>query len=71
MIVLVNDLFDQTIVNQDLSHRVRFPLNPDLNLPSVPMKIGTFSLIMEKAVAGINMHLFVDPDFHRILLACA
>jgi hypothetical protein len=26
---------------------------------------------MEQAVAGINMHLFVDPDFHRILLACA
>jgi hypothetical protein len=71
MIVLINDLFDQTIVNQDLRGRVRFPLHPDLNLPSVPMKVGAFPFVMEQAMAGINMHLFIDPDFHRMLLACA
>jgi hypothetical protein len=67
VIVLVNDLFDQTVIYQDLRCRVRFSLHPDLNLPSVPMKVGAFADIMEQAVAGIKMHLFIDPDFHCML----
>jgi hypothetical protein len=31
------------------------------------VKIGTFADIMEKAVTGIDMHLFIDPDFHCML----
>jgi len=28
------------------------------------VEIGTLPLVMEEAVAGINLHLFIDPDFH-------
>jgi hypothetical protein len=35
------------------------------------MKVGAFPFVVEQAMAGINMHLFIDPDFHRMLLACA
>jgi hypothetical protein len=33
----------------------------------VPMKVGAFADIMEQTVAGIKMHLFIDPDFHCML----
>jgi hypothetical protein len=35
------------------------------------MKVSAFAGIMEQTVAGINMHLFIDPDFHRMVLAMA
>jgi hypothetical protein len=50
-----------------LGYRVRLALHPDLDPPPVPVKVGTFADIMEKAVTGIDMHLFIDPDFHCIL----
>jgi hypothetical protein len=64
VIVLVDNLLDQTVIDQDLRRRVRFPLYPDLHLPPVPVEVGTFSLVSEQTVAGINLHLFIDPDFH-------
>jgi hypothetical protein len=67
VVVLVNDLRDQAIIDQDLGCRVRLALHPDLDPPPVPVKVGTFADIMEKAVTGIDMHLFIDPDFHCIL----
>jgi hypothetical protein len=32
------------------------------------MQIGAFSLVIEQAVAGINMYRFIDPGFHCALL---
>jgi hypothetical protein len=64
MIIFIDDLFYQTIIDKDLCCRIWFPFHPDLNPPSVPMKVGAFAGIMEKTVAGINMHLFIDPYFH-------
>jgi hypothetical protein len=69
VIVLVNDLFDHTIIDHDLRCRVRFPLHPDLYLPPVPVEVGALPFVMEQTVAGIDLHLFIDRDFHCILLA--
>jgi len=70
VIVGVDDLFDQAVIDEDLGSRVRFPLHPDLDFPPVSMQVGALSLIIEQAVAGINMYRFIDPDFHCALLGC-
>ena len=68
VVVLVDDLFDHAVIDQDLGYRVGLPLHPDLDLPAVPVKIGAFAFIMEQAVAGVDLHLLIDPDFHCSLL---
>jgi hypothetical protein len=32
------------------------------------MQIGALAFVIEQTVAGINMYLFIDPDFHCPLL---
>ncbi len=65
VIVFIDDLFNQAVVDQYLGCRVRFPLHPDLYFPPVPVKVCALPLVIEQTVAGINVYLFVDPDFHR------
>jgi hypothetical protein len=53
-------------INQDPGYAVNRSFNPDLNQPSVPMEICTFALVMEKAVACIEMNTFVNPGCHSV-----
>jgi hypothetical protein len=66
VVVLGDDLFDQTVSDQDLRCRVRLSFHPDLDLPPVPVEVGALPFIMEQTVTGIDLHLFIDPKFHHI-----
>jgi hypothetical protein len=64
VIILIDDLLDQAVIDQDLGSRVWFSFYPDLYFPPVSVEIGAFPLVIKETVAGINVHRFIDPDFH-------
>jgi hypothetical protein len=66
VIEAINHFFYLIIINQDPGYAVNSSFNPDLYQPSVPMEICTFALVMEKAVARIEMDTFVNPGCHSV-----
>ena len=71
MIVFCHCLLDQVIIDQDIGLRVGFAFNPDLHLPAVAMEARAFPLIVEQAMARIDLHFLIDPDFHCTVLVGA
>jgi hypothetical protein len=66
-----DEILYQRIIYQYSGSCVGDSLNPYLHLPAVSVKIGALTLVMEKTVTRIYVNFFVDPDFHRNVLAGA
>ncbi len=59
-----NDVFYDIVINQYTGIVVNGTVDPYLDFPPVPVKIGAFSLVMEQSVTCIKVHLFVYPGIH-------
>jgi hypothetical protein len=64
MVILLYGRPDHIVIDQYARCLIRFPLNPDLNLPAMTVKVGAFTLVMEQTVTCVECNLFVNPGPH-------
>ena len=67
MVVVLRDrLLDHVVIDQTTGRRIRFALDPDLDLPAVAVEVRAFPLVIEQPVACIDLDFLIDRDGHYL-----